>query len=291
MSKNQKRKLLGLIISVCLLMVILAISMPALEMKSGETFLLAPSEVVPFGSLEMAEEFNWLMNSFQVVMILLIILLPIFIILGVIHRDGKKIKVQDVFWVILILLAFTLPFSKEKQVEQAAPPLYSQPEFENLTEVEMVTPPPIMGLPEPWMFPLVLIAAAVMLAWISFLAYKFLSDRISSNRPYLDIADFAHAALGELEEANLDFEDVIIRCYAEMSQTVQDEQGIERTQAMTTSEFEQELVDWGFPARPVQQLTQLFEQVRYGRQQPLEKDRLVAAACLVEIIDYCREQA
>jgi hypothetical protein len=169
-----------------------------------------------------------------------------------------------------------------------------QPESEGLPELEFdsVTPPTFVANPKPWMLPLIMIGAAVLLAGSAFWALKYLSNRRSLDRsPYLDIADNARTALEEIEEANIDFDDVIIRCYAEMSHTLQAENGIQRAQAMTTYEFEQELLARGFPTQPVQQLTQLFEQVRYGRHQPMEFEKQVAAECLGEIIDYCRGQA
>jgi hypothetical protein len=76
-----------------------------------------------------------------------------------------------------------------------------------------------------------------------------------------------------------------------MSQTLQSEKGIQRGEAMTPYEFEQKLLARGFPARPIQQLTKLFEQVRYGRQQPGENEKQVAVESLGEIIAYCKERA
>ena len=115
-------------------------------------------------------------------------------------------------------------------------------------EFDSVTPPTFVANPKPWMLPLIMIGAAVLLAGSAFWALKYLSNRRSLDRsPYLDIADNARTALEEIEEANIDFDDVIIRCYAEMSHTLQAENGIQRAQAMTTYEFEQELLARGIP--------------------------------------------
>jgi hypothetical protein len=60
---------------------------------------------------------------------------------------------------------------------------------------------------------------------------------------------------------------------------------------MTTHEFERELLQRGFPALPVQRLTRLFEQVRYGGQQPGVFEKQTATESLREIIAFCRGQA
>ena len=82
-----------------------------------------------------------------------------------------------------------------------------------------------------------------------------------------------------------------LNCYAEMSQALQAEKGIRRAQAVTTHEFEKELLTKGFPGRPIQQLTRLFEQVRYGHQQLGDEAKQSAKESLREIIDFCRGQA
>jgi hypothetical protein len=106
-----------------------------------------------------------------------------------------------------------------------------------------------------------------------------------------EIAEKARSALEDIESADFKFEDVIIRCYAEMSYVLQTQNGIKRPRAMTTFEFEQELIKTGIPARPVQQLTRLFEQVRYGHQDSGEKEKQMAVESLGEIIDFCKVSA
>jgi hypothetical protein len=169
-----------------------------------------------------------------------------------------------------------------------------QPGSESISDPEFdtVTSPTFDANPKPWMLLLIISGIAVLLAVGAFFAMKFLSDRRSIERSaFLDFADNARTALEEIKEARIDFDDVIIRCYAEMSRTLQDEKGIHRAEAVTTNEFQQELLARGFPSRPVKRLTQLFEQVRYGRQQIMDNEKQVAVDCLGEIIDYCRGQA
>lgn len=294
MSKIQKRQLLGLMIFTCLLMVLLAISMPALQMQPGKMFPLQPSELPSFGSSQESEDVSWFLVLIQGLVIALFILLPVYIVIGLLSKEGRKKLLVEALMIALVLMFGMWLFNKSLPFKQSDELFMLQPESEGLPELEFdsVTPPTFVANPKPWMLPLIMIGAAVLLAGSAFWALKYLSNRRSLDRsPYLDIADNARTALEEIEEANIDFDDVIIRCYAEMSHTLQAENGIQRAQAMTTYEFEQELLARGFPTRPVQRLTQLFEQVRYGRHQPMEFEKQVAAECLGEIIDYCRGQA
>jgi hypothetical protein len=291
MSKIQKRQLLGLMIFTCLLMVLLAISLPALQMQSGEIFSLQPSELPSFGSSQESEDFSWILGLIQGLVIALFILLPVYIVIGLLSKEGRKKLLVDALIITLSLLIAMWLLNLNLPIMQSDEPLLPQPEINSLPELELdtFTPPTFEANPKPWMLTLIVIATAVLLAGCVFLALRLLSNRTSLERsPYLELADNAQTTLKEIEEAEMDFDDVIIRCYAKMSHTLQVENGIQRAQAMTTTEFEQGLLARGFPAEPIKKLTQLFEQVRYGRQQPMEFEKQVAVECMGDIIDYCR---
>jgi hypothetical protein len=83
-----------------------------------------------------------------------------------------------------------------------------------------------------------------------------------------------------------DFRSVIIRCYLQMMNTLQEEQGIERSREMTTREFRDWLEYKGLPPRPVQKLTELFEKVRYGKEPLAENDEKIALDSLSEIVAF-----
>ena len=139
------------------------------------------------------------------------------------------------------------------------------------------------------MLTLTIIGGSALIAVSIFFVLRPLSKRKSAGRSqFQDFADNAQATLEAIEDSQMDFQDVIIRCYAEMSQMLMVENNILRDQAMTTQEFEQELLARGFPPQPVRQLTQLFEQVRYGHQKTGESEKRAAKESLNEIIDFCR---
>ena len=100
---------------------------------------------------------------------------------------------------------------------------------------------------------------------------------------------------GEAEKAwqalmsGLDLKDVIIKCYRQMSLTLEQEQGIERKDSMTTREFEYLLEAAGIPHDPIHQLTQLFEAARYGNWLPNSVDEENAIHSLQAIMAYSRE--
>jgi len=97
----------------------------------------------------------------------------------------------------------------------------------------------------------------------------------------------AEEAVKALQDG-MDFENVIIRCYLQMTRSIQKERGLERNYSMTVQEFEHWLVGVGFPTIPLQQLTSLFEKVRYGKQQINNLDEQIAIQSLNEIIKFCQ---
>jgi hypothetical protein len=73
-----------------------------------------------------------------------------------------------------------------------------------------------------------------------------------------------------------------------MSDILQQERGIQRSDTMTVREFEDALTSKGFPTVPVRDLSRLFEKVRYGQQEMGEEDEMTAVESLNEIIQFCR---
>jgi hypothetical protein len=195
---------------------------------------------------------------------------------------------------LLILLVFSLTKLKLPETSIDGQQLELQPNFADLMEStgEETALPNFEVESQSWMLLATLCGIAVLVTAITFLALKSLSKRgPTDDGQYLELANKAQAALDDIEEAEIEFDDVIIRCYAEMSQALQSEKGIKREQAVTPHEFENELLAKGFPAHPVRQLTQLFVQVRYGHQHLGENAKERATESLHEIIAFCRGAA
>lgn len=293
MSNTQKRRLLGLLLFACLLLVLLAVSLPALQMQPGEVFnfpLKIGGQPVTSG-VHATEDFGAFIILIRVVMIGLIILLPVYILIGLLSKEGRQKLFSEVMTIVVLILIIFLIDSGSKSTGQPESTIIPESPSTALPTValETVYTPVVETASTPWLMPVLIIISALLLGAVAFLTLRFLSRRRALDlSPYEEIAENAQTALDALQRTETDFEDIIIRCYAEMSLTIQTKLGIQRDRAMTTHEFEQELLARGFPAGAVSRLTQLFEQVRYGHRQMLEEEKQGASDSLREIIEFCR---
>jgi hypothetical protein len=105
--------------------------------------------------------------------------------------------------------------------------------------------------------------------------------------PLEQLAQEARQALVALE-GGADVQDTVMRCYFEMSRILSEQRGISRSETMTPREFELRLKGAGLPDGDVEQLTRLFESVRYGARVPGEQEERQAAACLRAIAKACK---
>lgn len=111
-----------------------------------------------------------------------------------------------------------------------------------------------------------------------------------SATPLDRLAEEAQHALQALKNGKA-LRDTVMRCYFEMAQVLREERGIARATAMTPREFQQRLLAEGLPGEAVQDLTRLFEIVRYSSSPPGEEEGERARACLAAIIDSVRGAA
>ena len=87
--------------------------------------------------------------------------------------------------------------------------------------------------------------------------------------------------------AGADIRNVVVRCYREMSVVVRDELGIERETAITPREFARVLESWGLPGGPVRDLTEVFEEIRYGNTETAVTHEKRALDSLALIAGFC----
>jgi hypothetical protein len=97
------------------------------------------------------------------------------------------------------------------------------------------------------------------------------------------VQDEAEQAIRALQTGS-DVRSVIVRCYRQMSQALQKERGLLLEETMTARDFERLLEARGIPHAPVHQLTQLFEEARYGYRQPGPEEERMAFDCLNAIV-------
>jgi hypothetical protein len=240
-----------------------------------------------FGSLlqQLLGVQEWVFYLFFVLYILLII--NIFL-----SKEGRKRFI--IFVVIVCVMVWLLLTFGSNQEE----PLVLQEEIGTRTTENTlrVTPTPtvpgtiinseVPHTPE-WLVTVVgVILAVVVTGTIAVAVYAYIQRRPSLSITSA-ISQEAQSALDAID-AGEDYQDVIIRCYAQMSSLLREERGVTRHSAMTPTEFEAQLVRLKFPADPVHSLTHLFEQARYSRSHPGSEGTQKAVDSLSGIVAYCQ---
>jgi hypothetical protein len=145
----------------------------------------------------------------------------------------------------------------------------------------------------PWVtyfISIVVILALTFLTWKLSRWWKRLNRPRPGSDSLDDLAAIARSSLDDLH-AGRDWDDVIVGCYARMSEAVSRKRGLFRTQAVTPAEFARRLEQAGLPGDPVRRLTRLFEAVRYGGRTSSQNEINEAVSCLTAILHYCGEAA
>jgi hypothetical protein len=107
-----------------------------------------------------------------------------------------------------------------------------------------------------------------------------------SPRPLLGLAEVARSSLADISSGKK-WEDVIINCYARMSDVVDTQRGLRRRTDLTASEFAARLERAGLPGDAVLRLTRLFEAVRYGGRNASRGEMVEAITCLTIVLHAC----
>ena len=160
---------------------------------------------------------------------------------------------------------------------------------QNLPPIAPFSPPDV----PPWMTYLITIAVILVILFLTWRLSRWwrrLGGPRSSSQSLDDLAAIARSSLDDLASGQ-DWDDVIVGCYARMSDAVSRRRGLFRTQAMTPAEFARRLEQAGLPADAVRRLTRLFEAVRYGGRRSSQNEINEAVSCLTAILHYCGEAA
>lgn len=160
---------------------------------------------------------------------------------------------------------------------------------DDLGDTTMVIDPPEMPR-LPWLTFLltVLVVLTGLLALIGGIAWLTQSRQDEAGEVLPELAREAEAALEMLRQGG-SLADVVMRCYMEMGRVLYETRGIARPQHTTPHEFAVQLLKTGLPAGPVNRLTYLFEQVRYGQtHQANPEQQNEAVASLEAIVQACQ---
>ena len=282
MTGSVKRNTLILLGLVVIITIIIAASLPQLELQPGmplpklenNQVVIPPAEAGLFGTISVDE--------FIIAFFLLLGAGSILFMIYNLLRGAEWKDVVAFIWPMLVISLFLgvfvflimlLPKSESSRVMELPAPTPEPPVTSPLGPV-----PPLLL----WLVGIGLLVTGILIAiWI----FGSPANRATT----IDIVGLeAEKAWQELR-SGLDLKDVIIKCYRQMSLALEKEQGIEREESMTAREFENLLQAAGVPYDPVRQLTQLFEAARYGNWQPNPIDEQKAIQCLEAIVLYTRQ--
>jgi hypothetical protein len=279
MPTDIKRKALTFLLMAVVLTVLIAAALPQLELKPGISLPDweagrgdLPQDQLPAASISINTYF---LAVLEIVLVLVVVYGSYMLLKGV---HWKKILAPALLIAGLVMIVFYIFFLL------AGVRIKIDPFTPEVLPADLNIPgEPLGHLPQ----------GLIWLAWMGLAAGIILLGIWFIRRPpkYNQSGDLlgleAERALRALRTGS-SLNDVIVRCYIQMSQVLQKEQEIELEQTMTAREFEQLLETRGIPDAPVHQLTQLFEAARYGFRQLGQGDEQKAFECLNAILSFSR---
>lgn len=278
MARKNKRNALIFLGLAFLLTVLLAGSLSQVEFQPGlpppilqGRNLILPEAPQPLAPVQSANYFRIYLVGIILAIYLLVMLLRW--IMGLARKDLlKSLLILLGIISISIFISYLIPNISVDTLGLPIPTPLPSPE------------PTPLGPTPPALTWLVGVSLAVL---GTFLFSAWLASRNKPDQASLIAQEIEIARQNLL--AGMDLDEVILRCYQHMSLVLQQEAGVERQAYMTPAEFERELVAEGLPRHPVQQLTHLFENVRYGNWTPAPSDERAALESLNKIIRHIRE--
>jgi hypothetical protein len=281
MTGSTKRTALFLVVLIMLITMMIAASLPQLDLQPGMPLpqvndgqvVAAPApEEPPFPVISI--------NKFVVILVILMFTGAVLYWTYQLLRGATWKSVSESLRSILIAGAILLGFFFLIM-------LIPRSSINVPAELPLPTPEPVVtsplgSVPIPllWLVGIGLFGISVLVGvWI-----------LTSSHPVepIDLVGLEAEKAWRALSTGSDMKDVIITCYREMSLALKKERGIEREAFMTTGEFETSLEAAGIPHEPIHQLTRLFDAVRYGDWQPSPAEKQKAIQCLEAIMLYSR---
>jgi hypothetical protein len=281
MAGIEKQKALLFLALVAIAAILLAVSLPALELKPGLPLPEIKKDVVAVKAGNGAYIETIPINRF---IIILACLVGVAFFLYSIYRVIRGATWKDVLVLLQFILVIAFIMGAVLFIIMSMPRTVAPVE----QEMAIPTPAPMVTAPLGPVPPIILwivggglfVFAVLIAQWI----YRSLRGK----------ADASDLIALEAEKARqrillgVGLKDVIIECYRQMSLVLQEDRGITRTDFMTTLDFEQLLANAGFPDGPVRDLTQMFNAARYGNWQPSAGDEQKAIQCFESITQFTR---
>lgn len=291
--KTKEKTLTFLFLSLAIIvMLILSGGLSKLVLSPGQPFSLGGgwrSELSAYDTSPLGEV---LVTILRIAFTLALLMLPFTIIYLIISPEARKKALRDfIMMATFILIYYLLSRARTQLMGRES----EQRLGEGMLEMgeqgiqELAPLPEFAADPPRWLIfiaslGLALIVAAVVISIVRNLRRR---SQPSEENTLEQLAQDAEDAVKAIQ-GGADLKNTVIRCYFEMSQVVNKERGLQRKREMTAREFEQYLEKAGLPNGPVQQLTRLFEDVRYGMKSPGDREERQAIASLTAIIKACR---
>lgn len=281
MTGSTKQKTLILIGLVMLITMVIAASLPQLQIQpgmpiprlQGDNVVAAPVEEGPLEAISV--------NKFVVIFFGLIFAASMLYAMYKLIRGANwrelLVFIRTMFVISLVVSGVIFLIMLMPRSESSA-----------VVEMPLPTPQPLPTSPLGPVPPLLLWLVGIGLFVASILVGVWMLKSFRRARP-IDLVGLEAEKAWQALKTGLDLKDVIIKCYRQMSMALEKEKGIERKDFMTTGEFENLLEGVGIPHDPIHQLTRLFNAVRYGNWQPNPVDEQNAIQCLEAIMTYSRE--
>jgi hypothetical protein len=283
------------------LLILLARTLPVVTFRAG-----LPVEVVQESAIDIAPLPGMDPRLWYAFLILFWGSFVLSLLFLLFSRDGRKeltgslrgigVQLVFIFLILLFIYFFSMGAERELPAEEGEPVPATIIELPEVIVEEAGEEVMLEVQPPHW---LTLLFSTLFLLGVGLGLYHWWQHRRTNrSERSLTLAELsrrAELAIAELRQGQR-LDDVILRCYREMAETVSAQRGVRRGQDVTPREFERELLRAELPPQAVQRLTRLFELVRYGGYQPGTRDQLEAIDSLTAIIAACavlaaREQA
>jgi hypothetical protein len=268
-------------------LLILAASLSSLDLKPGQTFNIQRVNQSPGAEWLPINVDIWPV-IFQALLIIFVLTLPFYIIYMMIDAKRRKRLLINLFGAALMILGLSMIrqalINRDLKGQESSAPLaiptgYPQP---------LGTPVTFTANPADHLVTIAALLLGGLGVVIAFMAWYFIAGR---RRISMDPAQLLAVQAEETIEdllAGKNLRETILLCYRRMTEIVAKNRNLPRDVSVTSHEFEQLLVTNGLPAAPVHDLTQVFEDIRYGDQNAGEEERRRAVSALRIIASVCR---
>ena len=287
---NTRTKLWIIILAMVVLAALFftATALPGISLAPGnsDVFSFGQPKVTGGAAVNLAGSGNMIL---RIIYIIAIVLLPVIVILLIFSKTARKQFLRSLIAIIPLLLLLFFFRQISQQPNNNANTILPKPGGapQNLATTGKQLAVTSGNIPA-WLVSATTIGVALIITIIVVgVAWYVVRHRQKSPDAADRIAKEAQNALDALK-SGADLKNVVIRCYYQMNEILNQERGIQREEAMTPREFETRLEKSGMPGSAVRELTRLFEEVRYGTRVPGLEDEVAAVASLTAIVDACK---